>query len=148
MKKIPLTQGKFALVDDEDFDWLMTWKWHAHKNRSTFYAVTNIPYSGGQEAINMHRLLMLYPTEHTDHVNHNGLDNRKHNLRDCTHRQNMSNLRKPGSSQYTGVNWHKRDKIWVSQIRINGKVKHLGLFPRDHEYDAYLTYQAALSQIS
>jgi len=147
MKQIPLTQGKFALVDDEDYDWLMTWKWYAHKQGKTFYAATNMPYSEGGGMILMHRLLMMYPKDmHVDHINHDGLDNRKSNLRDCTNRQNQSNLRKPGVSQYTGVYWHKHANKWRSQIQINSKLKHLGYFPRDHEYDAHLAYLAAVSR--
>jgi|GEM_PF-2358882 len=148
MKKIPLTQGKFALCDDEDYSWLMTWKWWAQKGRNTFYVATTRPGSEGGGTLQMHRLLMLYPTEHTDHWNHNGLDNRKNNLRDCTNRQNQSNLREPGSSKYTGVYWDNSRGVWKSHIKINGRTKTLGRFPLDYEYDAHLTYLAALSQIS
>ena len=148
MKRIPLTQGKFALVDDEDYDWLMTWNWYAKKGGNTFYAATNIPLADGRGAIKMHRLLMMHPKGmDIDHDNHEGLDNQKHNLITCTHRHNMSNLRKQGSSQYTGVNWHKQKGKWQSRFTANGKTKHLGLFPLDKEYEAHLMYLAAVSQV-
>ena len=141
MRLIPLTQGKFALCDGEDYDWLMTWKWCAHKGGKTFYAINNT-----HGPLLMHRLLMIHPKGmDIDHDDHDGLDNRKHNLIVCTHRQNASNRREPGSSQYTGVSWDKQRGKWKSQIWINDKKKHLGLFPLDKEYEAHLTYLAAVS---
>jgi len=147
MRLIPLTKNKFALVDDEDYSWLITWKWCAQKDGNTYYAATKIPCLGGSKSLQMHRLLMMYPTEHTDHINHNGLDNRKQNLRPCTFRENQSNRRNQGSSKYVGIYWNKQKGKWQSHISINGKLKTLGYFPLDHEYDAHLTYLAALSQI-
>ena len=76
MKRIPLSQGKYATVDDEDYDWLMTWNWHAKKDCKTYYAVTNIPMKHGGGQFQMHRMLLLHPEGlEIDHENHNGLFN-------------------------------------------------------------------------
>ena len=81
MKRIKLTQGKFALVDDEVFEWLNTWKWHASRSVKpccSFYAKTTRSKEEGYGSFQMHRLLMVHPKGMViDHINHNGLDNRK-----------------------------------------------------------------------
>ena len=144
MKHITLTQGQFAIVDDEDYEWLMTWKWYAHKGIYTYYAQSHINHG---DIITMHRLLMLHPKNmQIDHKNHNGIDNRKSNLSICTARENQSNRQKAGSSQYTGVSWSKKRKQWQSLIRINKKQTHLGYF--HSEFEAHLTYQNALKSIT
>jgi hypothetical protein len=139
MKQIPLTQGKFALVDDEDYEWLMTWKWCTANCRNLVYARAYDNYG----MFSMHRLLMLYPPSpyHIDHINHNGLDNRRVNLRVVTSRQNQHNRQYQGSSKYPGVYWNKRDLAWYSHIRINGKLRHIGVF--QSELNAGLAYQIA-----
>lgn len=145
MKKIPLTQGKFALVDDEDYDWLMTWKWRAVKDGNNYYAAT-IQHGSGKGYIAMHRLLLMYPKKglHTDHINHNGLDNRKTNLRECTPRENQSNRRKKCSSKYLGVYWHKVGQGWQSELTIGSKRTYLGFFKK--EIDAHIAYSNALEK--
>jgi len=83
---IPLTQGRFAIVDPDDYDWLNQYKWYAAKCRTTFYAYR----SKTRTTVNMHREIMCAPKGMIcDHKNHNGLDNRKSNLRLCTNRQNQ-----------------------------------------------------------
>jgi len=144
MSLIPLTQNRFALVDSAYYEWLMTWKWHTAKQGNTYYAFTNTRFGDGTRGkIRMHRLLMVYPVGlEVDHINHNGVDNRKANLRTCTHRENQSNLRKPGSSKYTGVYWCNRDKRWKSAAWIDGGLRYLGSF--QEEIDAHTTYQKAI----
>ncbi len=103
---IPLTQGKFAIVDAEDYDWLIRYKWHACKCKNTYYASR----VRGGKTIKMHREIMRAPKGLVcDHINHNGLDNRKRNLRLCTNAQNCYNQRASatGTSKYKGVSWHK-----------------------------------------
>lgn len=127
MKQIPLTQGKFAIVDDEDFERLSQWKWHAHKERITYYALR----WAGAKLIRMHREILTPPEGfYIDHKNGNGLDNRMDNLRVCTNSQNHCNRlkQKNSTSKYKGVFWHKRDKKWRAQITIKRKAKHLGNF--------------------
>ena len=92
MQTIPLTQNKFALVDDEDIHLIENYKWCAHKGSSTYYAVTHIVENGIRKMLGMHNAIMGY--NKIDHINHNGLDNRKINLRQCTSSQNSANSRK------------------------------------------------------
>jgi hypothetical protein len=80
-----------------------------------------------------------------DHINDNKLDNRFENLQIVTQRFNTRKTQGKYSSQYKGVYWNKQHKKWRSNIRINGKIKHLGLFI--DEYEAHLTYQNALKNI-
>ena len=77
-----------------------------------------------------------------DHINNNKLDNRLVNLQLITNRENSSKDKKNGTSQYTGVSWNKSRNKWVVLIKIDDKLKHLGLFT--DEYEAHLTYQKAL----
>ena len=141
MKQIKLTQGQYALVDDEDFDELNQYKWHAYydPNTKSYRAITSI---------SMHRKIMNTPRGmQTDHINHNTLDNRKQNLRICTHRQNQYNRvkHKNTTSKYKGVYLAKqkyKDKIyryWMAYIFFNGKSINLGHFKTEiqaaHAYD-------------
>jgi len=144
MRIIPLTQGKVALVDDEDYDWLITWKWCAWTKRGKnpiFYAVTGIDYC----IVHMHRLLCMYPKKPyvVDHINHNGIDNQKKNLRVVTNRFNVSHRRNHGLSKYTGVS--RNNGKWRVLIQIDGENIPLGYF--SNEYEAHLVYQERLSQI-
>ncbi|MDP3066624.1 MAG: HNH endonuclease, partial [Methanobacteriaceae archaeon] len=134
VKKIELTQGKVALIDDEDYDWLSQWKWCARKGKHTYYATRNV-YLGifdGKEktkTIWMHRLVAGTREGFvTDHVDGDGLNNQRENLRECSNRQNMQNQRKSGTSRFPGIYWNKVAKKWIAQIRVNGKRKFLGYF--------------------
>ena len=137
MKEIPLTQGKVALVDDDDFEWLSQFKWYAVKFGRTFYAVRQAPrVNGKQRTIWMHReVLGLKPGDpRVDHRDGDGLNNQRMNLREATHRQNMMNSRgRSGSSRFKGVDWDKRAKKWRARISVNGKKKHLGYFIDEEE---------------
>ena len=150
MAQIRLTQGKYAIVDDEYFDRLNGFKWCAHKNRKTYYAVRNSKRQKGRRTfICMHREILGLKTsdgKDTDHINGNGLDNRRVNLRPCTPSQNQHNRRSfCGTSKYKGVSWHKRDKKWQAYIRLNGKLIHLGLF--DSEIEAARAYDIKAKEL-
>ena len=141
-KRIPLTQGQFTIVDDADFDWLNQWKWYAARATSTYYAVRK--ESETDKSIRMHRLLLNPPPGiESDHINGDGLDNRRSNLRLCTRSQNNANRRKFSlcSSRYKGVSWQKRYRNWRARIWISGKEKQLGLF--DDEQKAARAYNRA-----
>ncbi len=137
MKLIPLTQGKFAQVDDEDYDFLLQWKWHVRKNSNTWY-VSRMPLTVKDKKripIQMHREIMKTPKGIVvDHIDHNGLNNQKHNLRNCTHANNMKNKVPSGASKYLGVYLMynivkgKKYSYWKSQIRINEKTVSIGTF--------------------
>jgi len=145
MKKIPLSQGKYAIVDDADFAWLSKWKWCAKKTGRGWYVVRSVYKNGKQTIIQMHRLILNTPLGmETDHINHDGLDNRRANLRICTRTENNRNARKrrkPTSSQFKGVYWHKRYCKWAAQIMHNGKKIHLGFY--DSEIEAARAYDRA-----
>ncbi len=133
MKTIKLTKGQFALVDDEDFEFLNQWKWCLSTKG---YAVRRVWIGHGHKDrkgvwIYMHRLVNGTSKEmQTDHINHDKLDNRRHNLRSVTNQQNHFNmpLGKNNKSGHQGVFWFKRDKKWQAQITINSQKIHLGYF--------------------
>ncbi len=142
MKQIELTQGKVAIVDDEDYEWLNQWKWYALKHRSTFYAVRNVDNYPKQKKVYMHREILKPATYlFTDHINRNGLDNQRHNLRPVTNAQNQWNQIK----KYNGVTWHKKDQKWVVRIRHNGKRFYLGGF--DNRGKAIEVYKKAIIRL-
>jgi len=144
MKQIQLTRGKVALVDDADYERLNQWKWCAIKNHNTWYATRYITKLDGKHtSISMHRVILGLKNgdpRQCDHINHNGLDNQRENLRICTHAQNQHNRlsNKNTSSVYKGVSWHKNEGCWLAKIRLNGKLKHLGHF--DSEIEAAKAY--------
>lgn len=149
-KRIPLTQGKYALVDDEDFHFLSQWKWYAHRipkktKEDTWYAERRqwIKEQKKYKIIAMHRLLMNFPKgKDIDHINGNGLDNRRSNLRILSRRQNQQNKRAPKSSKYPGVCWDKYTQKWVAHVSINGEYKKLGRY--DSEKGAFEAYKKAV----
>ena len=128
MKEIPLTKGKVALVDDGDFEYLSQWKWAANKNRNTFYA-----YRYGFDKIKnkktgiiMHREILGFPENlEVDHINNNGLDNRKENLRTCSRLQNSQNTIKRDNckSIFKGVEYHKKTNKFRATVCSRGN-KH------------------------
>ena len=139
MKEIALSQGKVAIVDDEDYEALSSFRWCAQRGGNTFYAKRHVTrHGGGQTTVKMHRLVLerklgrtLAKGEHTDHINGDGLDNQSENLRVATKAQNAHNrLRRKAnpSSQYLGVSWIKRDSKWHAQITVNGKGINLGYY--------------------
>jgi hypothetical protein len=148
MKKIKLTQNKYALVDNDDYDMISKNKWCVTTCGTKFYAVHSIPTLNGKRTPEyMHHIIIGKPLKGhvTDHINGNGLDNRKCNLRLVTYRQNQQNRHHKKSSKYPGVQWHKCDKRWFSCIRFNGKRTYLGYFI--NEKKAYQAYQDACKKL-
>lgn len=132
---IPLSQGKYALVDAQDYPELARHKWSAIRGRTTFYALR---HAGGNKKIWMHRDIMNPPDNLVvDHIDHNGLNNTKQNLRLATHQQNRCNRKssnvKNKSSKYKGVSIYKRDKLYHAAICCKGKTYHLGSFKNETE---------------
>lgn len=123
-RKYPNT---FAKVDDEDYERLARFKWTAHPAGKTMYAMRNLR-GENRTVVRMHQAI-LPDAQEIDHVNQDGLDNRKANLRSSLHGQNMMNRRKCGiTSQFKGVTWHKGACKWMAQITVNEKHIYLGLF--------------------
>ena len=135
-KEIPLTQGKIALVDDEDYERVNQYKWCAVRYGDNFYANRNGGKAGKLNRtfiVKMHREVLGDPADMiVDHINHNGLDNRKANLRIVTKEQNLWNSRKNisyGTSIYKGVTFFKRDNRWRAYITYKKKHIFIGSFP-------------------
>ena len=130
MKKIPLTHGQYALVDDEDFESLSQFKWYAcwYKQTRQFRAVRSRRVNGKGQIILMHRQISGFPDCYVDHVNGNSLDNRRSNLRPCTAAQNQCNRTRAANnlSGFKGVD-RFQDK-WRAKIALNAKTYHLGLY--------------------
>lgn len=140
MKEIPLTQHKVAIVDDDAYEWLSQWGWSAHySHNDVWYADRNEPkQEGGYVTVKMHREILgvTDPKVHVDHRNHDGLDNRRENLRSATNSQNMGNQRKqttPSSSIYKGVSWGKQSKKWQAYITSAKKRRYLGQYLTEDE---------------
>jgi len=136
-KSIPLSQGKFALVDDDMFDYLMQWKWSYRHGYA--YRKKGMP---SRDNIHMHRVIMNTPDGmQTDHINGDGLDNRRANLRICTDVENKRNkgLISSNTSGYKGVSWNAPRKQYQAYIKVNNKVIFLGRYPEPesagHAYD-------------
>ena len=136
MKKIALTRGQFALVDDDDFDRLNQYKWYASFSRhyapdGNYAAARMVTVGGRQRMILMHREIVNAPNGvHVDHKNRNPLDNQKVNLRLATPQQNGANRRmqKNNTSGYKGVYLRRRSGKFVAQIKQNGEHIYLGRF--------------------
>ena len=135
MQRISLTQGLYALVDDEDFDLIGSNRWHAvkmgTKNRPLFYAARNVTVAKNKGRLElMHRRIMQAPAGMVvDHINHDTLDNRRSNLRLCTQRDNMKNMRS-GPNKY-GFRGISRSSLgtFIASIRVAGRANYLGCFP-------------------
>jgi len=142
MKIIKLNKGFIALVDDEDYEYLNQWHWTAQECGLTFYARREF---NGDKKIFMHRIIINVPIElEVDHIDHNGLNNQKSNLRICTHIQNSWNqTSNRGKSKYKGVLIiEKNNHTYIAaQIRYKGKKYHLGHFAS--EADAAIEYNEA-----
>lgn len=140
---IPLKGGRrFAIVDSTDFERLSKFVWYEVAGAGgLMYAARSV----GRRNVFMHReILGLTDARRGDHWNGDGLDNRRENLRPCTHAQNCAN-RKPriGTSSYKGVTWHKGQRKWVARVRVAYKLIHLGSF--DDEILAAKAYDRAAS---
>lgn len=134
MKNIPLSQGQFSNVDDDDFEKLSQYKWYAaySKTSKSYYAARTTTINGKRKNILMHREILgvTNPNILVDHIDHNTLDNRKQNIRLATNSLIQGNSRKQSNntSGLKGISFLKRTGKWYSQIMINGKKNHLGYF--------------------
>lgn len=139
MKLIKLTQGLVAQVDDQDLWWLTQWKWYAKVKKRRGRA---LPYAERKEAkrtIIMHLAIaerhgLLEPGKEIDHIDGDGLNNQRSNLRAASPSQNQANqVPRGGTSKFKGVSWEKAKKLWRADIRVNGKRVCLGRFQTEEE---------------
>ena len=144
MREIKLTQGKVAFVDDENYEWLNQFTWHAHLSGHNWYAVRHLERNGGYgPIIGMHRVILNSGKGmEVDHIDGNGLNNQRSNLRLCTRNENAKNRFKiVGISKFKGVGWHHKLRKWRSRINVDGKSKFLGCF--NSEIEAAIAYDIA-----
>lgn len=164
MKEIKLSQfGKYkdkyvALVDDEDFDNVNQFKWSVVNGKYTCYARHTFNVNGKASSIGMHAFILKTPKGlQVDHIDHNGLNNQRSNIRNCTKSQNAMNQTANGTSKYIGVSLHTirtkyiRNRIkgisiytytcWIATIKHKGKYIYLGSFKIEEE--AAKTYNEA-----
>jgi hypothetical protein len=122
MKRIQLTNGLEAIVDDEDYNELIKYTWFGNKYNNLIYVKrkTRKLDNRNETIISMHRQIMGFPEgKDVDHINNNGLDNRRCNLRICSHAQNMRNRKikaHNNTSGFKGVSWFKRLRKWRASI--------------------------------
>jgi AP2 domain. len=143
MKSISLTQGKVALVDDGDFDWLNQWKWSVNRSSSKMYAVT----WGKRNAVSMHRVILGDACEgmDVDHIDGDGLNNQRSNLRVCTRGDNSRNRKKSNQNNYQYKGVFPIGRKWRAVISVNGKTTHLGMF--DNAEDAARAYDIKAKEL-
>ncbi|PKL47965.1 MAG: hypothetical protein CVV39_04980 [Planctomycetes bacterium HGW-Planctomycetes-1] len=141
LRAIKLTLGKYAIVSLEDYERLNQHRWRALRGPKCFYAVR----SKKRRIIYMHNeVISPLPGFVADHIDHDGLNNSRHNLQLATRSQNAYNRRKRTTkctSKYKGVWFNKREKKWISAIKYEGKLIFLGYF--DNEIEAARAYDAA-----
>ena len=147
MKKIFLTQGKIALVDDADFEAVKAFKWYAQRDKSGrgIHAARALMKPNGKVSKQYLHQFLMPGIKRIDHRNGDGLDNQRHNLRPATHQQNLRAFQqksKSATSKFRGVSWHKKSQHWYAQIGIGKKqTKYLGIFKT--EEDAAQAYDVA-----
>lgn len=145
MKKILLSKGIYTLVDDEDYPKLMLCKWwkvSSLRNPDRYYAYSQFRKNGKKITIRMHRkILGLKKGEVCDHIDGDGLNNQKSNLRKCTYSQNSMNQIVRSGRKFKGVSFHNEKNKYRAYITLSGRFKHLGYF--DCEKKAALVYNKA-----
>jgi hypothetical protein len=147
MKEIPLSgkngHGRVALIDDADFQLISAYRWRLWEELLRPegrphgpYAIAGMPVNGRRTHVPMHRLITGWPM--TDHIDHDGLNNQRSNLRPTDTAQNNHNQRPRAgaSSRFKGVTWHKRVGKWQATIKLNGRCIYLGLFISEDEAGA------------
>jgi hypothetical protein len=135
MKEIPLTRGMVALVDDEDYAWLMQWRWRLLPSKNNcFYATTSVPSGGKNKSISMHRMILKTPKGMlTDHIDGNGLNNQRSNLRACTSLQNSRNKARESSATYAYKGIQPVGNKWRARLFVPGKKHHIGVYATPEE---------------
>lgn len=135
-REIPLTQGKVAIVDATDYEWLIQWKWYARCDYLWYAARQSSKSENKPMTVYMHREIMAARKGETvDHYDGNGLNNTRANLRFATIQQNNRNSRlsTKNTSGYKGVSFDKRNRKWKACIYVNRKQIYIGLYSTPEE---------------
>jgi hypothetical protein len=150
MKEVPLTKGKIAIIDDEDYERVVQHRWFASLINGHWYAYHDFRQKNGKyKHVSMHGFILAAPRgTHIDHINNDGLDNRKSNLRLATPAQNARNCAKyrNNSSGFKGVFRRKSTGRYEAQIKDKGKIIRLGVY-RNAE-DAARAYDAKALELA
>lgn len=128
---VTLTKGFEAIIDAADVALVDNGNWYALVNRQTVYAARTVGRRVDKVGVLMHRVITSAPHGmDVDHINGNGLDNRRSNLRLATRSENMRNSRQSSAntSGFKGVGWSKRDNNWRASITIDGRQHYIGAF--------------------
>ena len=140
MKAIPLTHGKEAFVDDEDYDYLSQWKWSLEPRRRSCYVRRKQYGLSRSTNVYLHQVVaerggLGQGPGDIDHIDGNGLNNQRTNLRAATRSQNNANQRisRRNRSGFKGVYWSRAARKWAAQIGVSGKHKYLGVFSTETE---------------
>lgn len=134
---------RYALIDEEDWELVKDYKWYALKSKGQTYATSHTRKDDGtRTSVRLHRIITQNQWRVVDHIDGNGLNCRRSNLREATVAQNNRNVcvRKDNKSGYKGVNLHKASRKWMARIQVDGKKqRYLGLFndpiEAAHAYD-------------
>ncbi len=141
--------GLVALVSVGDEHLLVPYRWRVLQAPQALYAVATDPYGPSGSTVYMHRVIVgaSRPNDQVDHINHNGLDNRRDNLRLVTVQQNAMNRvsRKGSSSQFKGVSWDSRERKWKAATNYQRRTRSLGYFTS--EVEAANAYDAAAREL-
>lgn len=132
-----LTQGQETCIDLIDVPLIIMYKWYANRHKHTYYAETNVLVNGKRTILRLHSLLCA--GQLVDHIDGNGLNNKRINLRTASHQENLYNTKaRAGTSRFKGVSWCKRRGRW--RVTIQGK--HIGYYDNE-ELAAYAYNQEA-----
>ena len=146
--RIQLTKRYVAIIDAADVPVADGLNWSAKVNPWTVYAQRSIRKPDGRwTTIYLHRILLGDDPRQVDHIDGDGLNNRRSNLRWATHAENQRNSRRAvtNTSGFKGVHWHARDRRWLAQIMLDGRRLHLGYFDCRHAaHRAYCEANARL----
>lgn len=136
-EQIALSRGLVAVVDDGDYAYLSQWKWYAARQLNTYYAMRHqLGKNGKRTTISMHQVILgTAPGMHTDHIDGDGLNNTRNNLRICNASENARNRQagRNNKSGYKGVFWNPQNKRWRAKITHMGKGIWLGSFGTPEE---------------
>lgn len=152
MKKIQLTQDRYTIVDDSDYDLLSVFKWY-YAARADYPEKGDARRQEDGKVIRMHRQLLdlTDPKIQVDHIDGDSLNNQRSNLRMCDTSQNMCNTKPYNNRRWKGV--YKHNNKWKALLRSNGKIVYLGLYSTPEEaakaYDvAALEYHGEFARIN